>query len=161
VDPVFAPEYSSPAERLLRFDEARWSRHLMTLGIHGAADHPAYVWRTVRRNVRSYFEISPSLNSVAENLDGRRDVVRTVSLPLFYAVTVVGLAGLFRFRHDRRVLLLALVTAQFVVLSLLLVAPPRLRAPFDLACCIGVGLAFSRKRSYEIEQRVPAAAVPR
>jgi hypothetical protein len=158
VDPVFSPAYSAPGDRLLRFDEARWNKHLMSLGLHAAADHPAYVWRTVRRNLRAYFEISPSSNTRAEALDGRRHSVRTLSLPLFYAVTVVGLAGLARFRHDRRVLLLALITAQFVALSLLLVAPPRLRAPFDLACCIGVGLFMSRQQHRQQTEAEPALA---
>ena len=90
----------------------------MTLGLHGAADHPDYVWRTVRRNARAYFEISPSLNTRAEEIDGRHKLLRTLSLPLFYAVTVVGLVGLVRFRRDRRVLLLGLITAQFVAVSL-------------------------------------------
>lgn len=161
VDPVFAPEYQGVGDRLLRFDEAQWNTHLMTLGIHGAMAHPGYVWRTVRRNVRAYFEISPSLNTRAEALDGRRELLRTLSLPLFYAVTLVGLAGLVRFRRDRRVLLLGLITAQFVALSLLLVAPPRLRAPFDLACCIGVGLAVSREHRQETEPVLDATSAPR
>ena len=160
VDPVFAPDYQTLDDRLLRFDEARWSKHLMTLGLHGAADHPDYVWRTVRRNARAYYEISPSLNTRAEEIDGRHKLLRTLSLPLFYAVTVVGLVGLVRFRRDRRVLLLGLITAQFVAVSLLLVAPPRLRAPFDLACCIGVGLAFSRERRQETTPMLDAAGVP-
>jgi 4-amino-4-deoxy-L-arabinose transferase-like glycosyltransferase len=159
VDPVFAPEYSSPGDRLLRFDEEQWNKHLMSLGLHGAAKHPGYVLRTVRRNIRSYFEISPSLNTRAEALDGRSKLFRVLSLPLFYAVTAVGLAGLIRFRRDRRVLLLLLITAQFVVVSLLLVAPPRLRAPFDLACCIGVGLIASRVREQEPEPVLITTAV--
>ena len=36
--------------------------------------------------------------------------------------------------------MLLAVVAQFVLLSLVLVAPPRLRAPFDLAMCLGAGL---------------------
>jgi 4-amino-4-deoxy-L-arabinose transferase-like glycosyltransferase len=158
VDPVFAPEYSSLGERLTRLDEARWNKHLLSLGIHNAAAHPGYVWRTVSRNFRSYFEISPSLNTRAEALDGRRKLFRTLSLPLFYAVTIVGLVGLVRFRHDRRVLLLGLITAQFVVVSLLLVAPPRLRAPFDLACCIGVGLVAHQETGKESEPELVTTA---
>ncbi len=144
VDPVYAPQFDTLDGRLLRLDEAKWDRELTSLAIHSALDHPGYVWRTVRRNFRTYFELSPSLNKKAESFDGRRLLVRTLSLPLFYVVTIAGLVGLWRFRRDRRVLLLAAVTAQFVILCLLLVAPPRLRAPFDLACCIGVGLLACR-----------------
>ena len=36
---------------------------------------------------------------------------------------------------------LFLIAGYFVLTSLFLVAPPRLRAPFDLLCCIGVGIA--------------------
>ena len=42
---------------------------------------------------------------------------------------------------DHDVALVLAIAAYFTLSSLVLVAPPRVRAPFDLCCCIGVGLA--------------------
>ena len=53
----------------------------------------------------------------------------------------MGLAQRWR---DPVVRLLVLLAGSFVVVSLVSVAPPRLRAPFDLVCCIGVGLLVDR-----------------
>jgi hypothetical protein len=64
-------------------------------------------------------------------------------LPLFYLVTVVGWFGLLARRRDPGVVLLIVTAGYFMVSSLLLVAPPRLRAPFDIISCIGVGLAWA------------------
>jgi hypothetical protein len=78
-------------------------------------------------------------------------------LPLFYAVTVVGLIGLWWFRRSHAVWLLAACVGQFVVVSLVIVAPPRLRAPFDLVCCIGVGLFVAFVSARQPRSELPSA----
>jgi hypothetical protein len=60
---------------------------------------------------------------------------------LFYVITVVGVFGLVVARRDPQALLVSAVGAYFVLGSLALVSPPRLRSPFDMCCCVGVGLA--------------------
>lgn len=140
IDPVFSPAYDGWEFRLAQFDEAEWNELLTETGMEAALDNPGYVWRTVRRNFRGYFELDPELNRYPERNDGRRWGVRQAALPAFYAVSILGLVGLAIRWRDERTVVLALLTAQFAVLSLVLVAPPRLRAPFDFAACIGVGL---------------------
>lgn len=144
VDPVFSPAYDGWDDRFLQFDEHAWDRHLTRSALDGIRDHPRYVLTTVDRNVRGFFELDPDQNRWPELNDGRSWRMRTDALPAFYAVTALGLVGLAGRRRDDRVVVLAVLVAQFVGLSLLLVAPPRLRAPFDLACAIGVGLLVER-----------------
>jgi 4-amino-4-deoxy-L-arabinose transferase-like glycosyltransferase len=143
VDPAFSHAYDDPEHTFARFDEAEWNQLLTRDALHGVREDPGYVWRTVRRNVRGYFELSPGLNRYPERNDGRDWGVRQAVLPVFYVVALAGLVGLWRVRRDPRVLVLVAITAQFVVLSLVLVAPPRLRAPFDLATCIGAGILLA------------------
>ena len=144
VDPVSDHWYDGTEYELSQLDEARWNRELTDLAMSGVRQHPGYVIDVVRRNVRAFFELSPSVNRSAEARDGRNLRFRSATLVWFHALTAVGIVGLLM--HVRRAVLwpaLAIV-AQFVVLSLLLVAPPRLRAPFDLLMCVGAGLFVSR-----------------
>lgn len=160
VDPVFSHAYDDTDHRFAQFDEALWNQKLTREGAKGAVENPWYVWRTVRRNFRGYFEINPPLNHYPEKNDGRDWRFRQDVLPCFYVVTIAGLVGLARRWRDARVVVLIATTAQFVALSLLLVAPPRLRAPFDLACCIGVGLLVDSIWSHA-QRREPRRGEPR
>ncbi|MDQ3462676.1 MAG: glycosyltransferase family 39 protein [Actinomycetota bacterium] len=140
VDPASSREYEDLEYRLARFDEPVWNGLLLNDGIAGIREDPYHVWYVVRRNFRGYFDLSPELNEYPERVDGRDMDLREDVRPVFFVVTILGLIGLTTRWRDPRVIVLVGLTAQFVVLSLLLVAPPRLRAPFDLICCIGVGL---------------------
>ena len=93
------------------------------------------------RNAAAIFELKPSYNRLAEIWDGRNLTFVDATMPLFYLVSVVGLIGVGLGWKDPRMRLLAFIAGYFLVTSLFLVAPPRLRAPFDLVCCIGVGVA--------------------
>ena len=92
----------------------------------------------------------PSTNEFAEVSDGRSWRFRQDTLVAFYVVTLTGLAGIAMLARDRRgarvdlILATGAIVAQFVVISILLVAPPRLRAPFDVAMCAGAGLLYAR-----------------
>ena len=145
VDPVFSPAYDGDGDvRLSQFDEAAWNDRLMQLGIDTLADNPDYLVDVVTRNGLSYLELSTTENEVAERLDGRNLGFRAATLPLFYVVTLLGAAGLLSNWRRPQLWPAMLIVAQFAVLSLLLVAPPRLRGPFDLLMCIGVGLFVDR-----------------
>ena len=101
VDPVWDPGFDDMEHRLAQFDEGRWSDLLTGDAVEGVKTNPDYVWYTLRRNFRGYFEINPSLNTYPEVADGRNLDFRRPMLPLFYAVTVLGIAGFVRFRRDR------------------------------------------------------------
>jgi 4-amino-4-deoxy-L-arabinose transferase-like glycosyltransferase len=143
VDPVFNPAFNDTELRLAQFDEAEWSDRLTELAWEGIGDDPGYVLHVLQRNVRSLFELTPSYNDTPERLDGRSLRFRDLTLPLFYVVTLLGVAGMVKHRRSPPVWLLTACVAQFLLVSLVLVAAPRLRAPFDLMCCIGLGLLIA------------------
>ena len=132
-----------------RVDEGRWTRNLTEEGVRGLRKHPGYLATVLHQNTLGFFEIDPTLNRFAEDSDGRLWQFRQAALPLYWLVTVGGLTGLALAVQRRQPLMVVLVltTVQFVALSLLLVAPPRLRGPFDLAMCVGVGLLVAEGRA--------------
>ena len=139
-DPVLSPAFSDPEVRLSQFNEGEWNALLTDRAIEGITSNPGYIPQVVGSNLPAFFEIDPSRSVVAQRIDGRRLGLLPLVRPLFVLTTILGLVGLARHWRDNRVRVIAAITAQYVVLSLLLVAPPRLRAPFDLACSIGLGL---------------------
>ena len=139
VDPVIDDRFNQ--FRLAQFNEGDWQDQLQAFAIEDLKSHPGQVPGVLYRNAQHLFEFTPAFNEWAENADGRNLDFRNSTLPLFYVVTVVGVFGLVVARRDPRALLVGAVGAYFVLGSLVLVSPPRLRSPFDMCCCIGVGLA--------------------
>ncbi len=164
VDPVKDPRFQDL--RLLQFDEVKWSRTLTDRGIAGLEHDPLYVFSVIGSNSKSWFELVPTTGDSAERLDGRNITVRHWALPEFYLFTVGGIAGLVVARRQRSTVLLIAVSAYFTAASLLLLAPPRVRTPFDLINCIGLGLLAAwwwerRQRASEpIADRAPAEEPP-
>jgi hypothetical protein len=160
VDPVFDARFQR--FRIFQYDEVEWDRELTRHATDHIKDDPLSVLDVAWRNALALTELKPSFNEAAERLDGRHAGFRSAMLPVFYLVTVLGLVGLWRVRHDPTVRFLALVTAYFVGLSLVFVAPPRLRAPFDLLCAIGAGILVSRlaarRRDPTPDERLTSAA---
>jgi 4-amino-4-deoxy-L-arabinose transferase-like glycosyltransferase len=138
VDPIQDPSFDGM--RLDQFDEIVWNDNLTELGQHNLLRHPTMLATVVVRNVESFFEVRPSFNAAAEASDGRSMAVRSATLWVFYLELGCGLVGLWVQRRRPITRLTALVAAYFTVASVLFVAPPRLRAPLDLALAIGCGL---------------------
>lgn len=138
VDPVFDERFRD--HRLSQFDEGAWDREMAEVGFDGLRSNPRYVVFNVGRNAVATLELWPALNEPAEREDGRNLTVRLVTLPVFYVVTGLGVVGSWRRRRTVAVSFLAVSGLYFVVVSLFFVAPPRLRAPFDLACCVGTAV---------------------
>lgn len=102
------------------------------------------------------FEPRAGRNDVAEANDGRNLALQHLSVPLVGYVTLFGLAGLWAVR-GRGVGPLVLAAVVFTGLSAVTVATPRMRAPLDLACCVGVGaLASILADRWEDQRRRPA-----
>lgn len=139
VDPVVDDRFKK--FRLAQFNEGDWQDQLQAFAIIDLRSHPSQVPGVLFRNAQHLFEFTPAFNEWAENADGRNIDFRNATLPLFYVVTALGLFGLIVTRREPSVVLIGAVAAYFVLGSLVLVSPPRLRSPFDLCCCIGVGLA--------------------
>jgi 4-amino-4-deoxy-L-arabinose transferase-like glycosyltransferase len=142
VDPVYHPGFDDM--RLLQFDELEWDDALRSRALEDIRRSPGHVLTVAGRNFVAIFELDPSTNRAAEQLDGRNLTVRTWTLPLFYVVLVAGIAGLWVARKTELAKLLVAIAVYFTIASLAFVAPPRLRAPVDLVLCIGVGLLISQ-----------------
>jgi 4-amino-4-deoxy-L-arabinose transferase-like glycosyltransferase len=138
VDPVFDVRFER--FRYLRYNEAEWDAELRRVAFREIRHHPDRVLRVARDNAESWFELKPASNDLAERLDGRRPFFRHATLWLFYPVVIAGLVGLVLARRRQGAQLLLIVAVYFTLFSMFTVAPPRLRAPFDLACCIGLGV---------------------
>jgi hypothetical protein len=138
VDPVFDRRFADL--RLLQQQEVAWSGALSRRGLHGFESNPAYVFHLIGLNSQSWFELVPGIGDSPERLDGRNITVRHWSLAEFYVFTVGGIAGFVVTWRRRNTVLLIAVSAYFTVTSLVLIAAPRLRAPFDLLNCVGLGL---------------------
>ena len=96
--------------------------------------------RVIGGNTKAWFELAPTFGDSAERLDGRNITVRHWALPEFYLFTLGGIAGLVVSWKRRETVLLAAISVYFTITSLVFLSPPRLRAPFDLISCIGLGL---------------------
>ena len=157
VDPVADPWFAE--QGVTTDNEVVWPRQLQRLALDNLKENPRLLGAVMKRNFLSYFELTPQKNDVAEYFDGRNKDFRAAGLPLFYVVSVLGLVGMgLRWREPLVALLLA-VTAYFVLTSLVLVTAPRLRAPFDALCCIGVGLLVAwvvERRRARAPSAVPA-----
>jgi 4-amino-4-deoxy-L-arabinose transferase-like glycosyltransferase len=156
VDPVFHPGFDDL--RLAQFDEIEWDRQLRRRAFDNLRDNPWQVARVVGRNLVATGELAPSLNEPAERADARNLTVRTLTLPAFYLVSLAGIVGVLRYRRNLFVAFMGVSALYFLVPSLLLVAPPRLRAPFDLACCIGTALVLTGLHPRWSTHQVPSPA---
>ena len=165
VDPMRLPAFARYWPQ--RSDEARWDATLQQIGLHGLAADPLRVVEVGWYNLGIMAGFHAAFTDGAERNDGRVIGVVHASRPAYYAVSVLGLAGLWRGRRQRGVLVLAAVVGVLVALSLVTVMNPRLCAPFDLACAIGVGLLFSGYPALRQERRAgrrstgpPTAPIP-
>jgi 4-amino-4-deoxy-L-arabinose transferase-like glycosyltransferase len=143
VDPTTDPAYDGTAVEMSAFDEGSWNDQLVQLALDGLADDPSHVLHVVGDNALEWFELQPSRGEPAERKDGRNLTARRAALPLFYLVTLTGVAGLWLRRRELDAQLLALVGVYFTAMSLVLVAPPRLRAPVDLVLVFGCAVFAS------------------
>jgi hypothetical protein len=150
VNPIYDRRFADL--RLVQFDEVKWSQTLTNRGIAGIEHDPLYAFNVVGRNSESWFELVPTSGDSAEVLDGRNITVTHWALPEFYVFTIGGIAGLVVTRKKRSTVLLIAVSLYFTAASLLLLAPPRVRAPFDLINCVGLGLlaAWWWKRHHQM-----------
>ena len=129
VDPVLDPAYADDQDlKFAQFDEAAWNNELLHRAWNGIRGNPRYLVTNGKRNTIALFELSD--NDVPEAKDGRNLDFRRATLPLFYVVTLAGIGGLWLHRRDSTVRLLAVLAAEFALLMILILAPPRLsRSP--------------------------------
>jgi 4-amino-4-deoxy-L-arabinose transferase-like glycosyltransferase len=159
VDPFLDPRLASLRAGIT--DEVELDNAARREALRSLRADPAQVFPVLGRNVRLLFELSPGDNDEPERLDGRNLSFRWATLPFVWLVTAAGIAGLWRLRRREPIALFAVMVAYFTVACLFTVAVPRLRAPLDVACCIGVGaLVAARAPRRRRVDPSPAQATP-
>ena len=121
---------------------------------------PRHVLRIAPGGLQNMFEPKAGRNDIAEGRDGRNLTLQHLSVPLVGYVSVLGMAGLWTVR-GRGIGPLVLAAVVFTALSAVTVATPRMRAPFDVASCVGVGaLAAAVRQAWQARRLRRARPVP-
>jgi hypothetical protein len=144
VDPFFEDGRDLAKVRDNNYTEIGLDDALSTEALRSIRNHLGEVPSVWVRNAEMWFELDPGRNDVPDQLDGRSTTARRWTLPLTFAVFVIGIYGLLLARSDWRVQVLLLLAAVLTIMSVLTVATPRLREPFDLVCLLGCALAVRR-----------------
>jgi hypothetical protein len=98
-------------------------------------------------NTLRLLELAPLENEAAERYDGRNMSLRYSTLWVTWLVLPLGVAGLVLARRPRTAQLLALCALYFTVVSIpFSPMAPRLRAPLDVACCVGAAVVLAAGR---------------
>jgi len=173
VDPIRDPAFTGLRDyqhSYANLNEANLDATFQQAGLHGLRTHPERIPSQVKDNLQFLLDISWQTNDVAERLDGRNLAVRHVTLPVIWVLEVLAVIGLVPLLRRRDGLLVAVTACYFIAVALVTVAPPRLRAPFDVLGCVAVGVLVAqppwRRRDQDlgtapVVRRVPAsAAVP-
>lgn len=140
---------------LENLDEASLDTTLRKEGLDGLKANPGRIPRIVGRNVLYLFDYHWRGNDNAERLDGRNITFRHRTLPFVWLVLLVGAVGFVLMRRRRLGVLIVLTAAYMAAVSVVTVSPPRLRAPVDVLCCVGVGVVVAEIRR---RRKRPAAS---
>ncbi len=131
--------YAEHGVTALEPDEGAWSDRLVEIGLEGMREHPSSVAERVVDGAQTMLEVPGHRASEAELVDGRDPRFRDSTLWVFPLVVVAGAIGTALRLRDRRTWPALAIAGQFVLVSLVLVSVPRLRGPFDLLMCVGIG----------------------
>lgn len=138
-DPTDSGWYRDLGLPALESDEAAWSNRLTAVGLEGVLEHPSSVLQRAVTGVATMLELHGYRAEEAEYVDGRDPRIRGAALVAFPMLVAAGSAGVLVRIRDRRTWPALAVVGGFVVPSLVTVSVPRLRGPFDLLMCIGIG----------------------
>ena len=163
-DPTVAPWFRRNGVTELEHDEAAWSNRLVAIAVDGVRDQPSSVLDRMWSGTGTMLELPGYRAEAAEWVDGRSITFRDATLWLFPLVLVAGSIGTVLRIRDRRTWPAIAIVGQFVAVSLVLVSVPRLRGPFDLLMCVGVGYLWGwfaeRREDRAVGQTAVGATTP-
>ena len=137
VDGFFDPRFARLRAGIK--NEARLDAALRRHALAEIRRDPVHVLRIAPGGLQNVLEPKPHRNDVAIINDGRDVELQALSVPFAWYVLTAGTAGLWLLRRRPGVGPLVLAAVVFTALSSVTVAAPRMRAPLDLACSVGVG----------------------
>ncbi len=151
VDGVFDPRFArlrARAKNEVQLDSA-FRRHAWA----SIRRDPWHALRIAPGGLQNILEPWPGRNDIALLNDGRDPRLQALSVPFAWYVLAAGVAGLWVMRRRPGIGPLVLAAVVFPAMSAVTVAAPRMRAPLDLACCVGVGgLLAEVARRWEARQ---------
>jgi len=146
LDPLMDPRFEEVRRGATASkDEVALDDALRRLALDQLRAHPLDLVETSARNAARALELIPGENDAAERLDGRNLPFRYATLWMTWMITAAGVAGLVLTRRTRTTRLLVACALYFTLISIpFSPMAPRLRAPLDVACCIGAAVALRR-----------------
>ncbi len=139
MDPTVDDWYRDQGIWDLHDDEAAWNSALISQAIDGIASRPTVVLERAVDGAATMAELPGHRAWAAELVDGRDPRFRDATLFVFPILVALGLTGTAMRIRDRRTWPALAIVGGFLALSLVTVSVPRLRGPFDLLMCIGIG----------------------
>jgi hypothetical protein len=161
LDPVNDPRFDGVRrEATAAEDEVALDEALRRIALDELRAHPFDLVERSARNAARSLDLPPGENDGAERLDGRCVPFRYATLWLTWTVIGAGLAGLVLARRAPATRLLVLCAMYFTLVSIpFSPMAPRLRAPLELACCVGAGVVLHRLASRPVEEEDGGAEV--
>lgn len=159
IDPTVDDWYGEQGIWALHDDEAAWNAALTSAAFKGFASRPGVALERAIEGVATMAELPGHRAWAAEVVDGRDPRFRDATLFLFPLLVALGAAGTVLRLRDRQTWPALAMVGAFVALSLVTVSVPRLRGPFDLLMCIGIGYlaAWLQYRRSDVVGRSAAA----
>ena len=143
VDPIFDPRFAALRSGAASRNEARLDAAFREVGLRGLRSSLDEVPHVLARNSVYLLDLSTVYDNGAERLDGRNLRLRHAALPLVWLVLATGSAGLLLAVRRPGGALLLLTAVYFLLVSVVTVSPPRLRAPLDVLTVVGVAVVLS------------------
>jgi 4-amino-4-deoxy-L-arabinose transferase-like glycosyltransferase len=163
LDPLNDPRFDETVSSVAPGDEAALDSALRQLAVEQLRREPFAVVDVSVRHVAQLFDLRPPEGDGGELLDGRNLPFRYATLPLVWLLLAAGLAGMWVSRRSPGMWALLVVVVPLIAVAIpFSPMPPRLRAPLDVAVCIGAAL-FLRAAYRSATGRVsggPSAEVP-
>jgi 4-amino-4-deoxy-L-arabinose transferase-like glycosyltransferase len=148
LDPVF-DERLAEARRGLT-SEVAMDEAFRAKAVDSLRAHPLELVERTWANIWNVTEVTPYRQDAAERFDGRNLSFRYATLPVVWATILLGSVGLWSLRRAPAIGPLVISAVYFFAITLpFSPGAPRLRAPADVALCVGVGAlwAATRRRS--------------
>jgi hypothetical protein len=146
-------------------DEAEFHARLQDLGLDYIQAHPLSVAPAIFYNgISRFWDLRPPGQAIDEaRFDSRSTKVRGLGLVIYYLVLILALAGIWRLRRRREIVLPLVAAFALVAVVFMIIGATRYRAPFEpllviLACSWLAGPEWLTRRERAVG--VPTGEAP-
>ena len=158
LDPVFDEQLAEGRRGLT--NEVAMDEAFRAQAIDSLKAHPLELAERTWENTWTVTEVMPYAQDGAERADGRNLSLRYATLPVVWVTILLGSVGLWSLRRTRAIGPLIISAVYFFVITLpFSPGVPRLRAPTDVALCVGIGALWVAIRR-QADRAGPADPTP-